>query len=393
VLRQGLANLHRPNNQTVLLSVALGLGIGLLVCLQLVQDSLLREVQMGTSGDQPNLVLFDIQDDQRQAMEQLVDHHGLPLLQSVPIVSMRLKQIKGRSIAEVRADPEVDTPRWSLLREYRSTYRPGLLETEELLAGEWHAERPPDSSSVPVSLEKRIAERLEVGLGDSLMFDVQGLEVETHVASLRSVNWRRVQPNFFVVFPAGVLEEAPKIHVLVTRSDSQEEVAALQRAIATEFPGVSSVDVTMVLQVLQQLVGQIVLVLRFMALFSIATGILVLVSALWMSRAQRLEEAILLRTLGASQPQIRWIQMVEFMSLGMLATVAGILLALTAASLLAHFAFETRLDLSLEVILAALAGTAVLTAAVGAWSHRRVLRAPPLEVLRKADLSVSAPGA
>jgi putative ABC transport system permease protein len=149
------------------------------------------------------------------------------------------------------------------------------------------------TNAVPVSLEQDIARDLAVGLGDELVFDVQGVPVVTRVASLREVEWRRIQPNFFVVFPRGVLEGAPAMHVLVTRVGSSQDSARMQRAVVAAFPNVSVIDLTLVLQTVDAIVGKISFVIRFMAMFTVLTGLLVLVSALAAGRFQRIQESVL----------------------------------------------------------------------------------------------------
>jgi putative ABC transport system permease protein len=158
---------------------------------------------------------------------------------------------------------------------------------------------------------REIAKDLQVGLGDELVFDVQGVPVVTRVASLREVEWRRIQPNFFVVFPRGVLESAPAMHVLVTQVDSSQDSARMQRAVVKEFPNVWVIDLTLVLQIVDSILGKISFVIRFMAMFTVLTGLLVLVSALAAGRYQRIQESVLLRTIGAWRSQILKILLAE----------------------------------------------------------------------------------
>src|SRR5206468_7059129 len=123
----------------------------------------------------------------------------------------------------------------------------------------------PGLEVVPISLEQGIAKELQIGLGDGLVFDVQGVPVTTRVTSLREVDWRRIQPNFFVLFPRGVLEEAPTMRVTVTRVPSSEESARLQLELVKAFPNVSVIDLTLIVQTLDTVLGQISFVIRFMA--------------------------------------------------------------------------------------------------------------------------------
>ena len=133
---------------------------------------------------------------------------------------MRLSSIKGRSVESLLTNRQTTMPGWTLRREYRSTYSDHLRDAEKITAGQWIGRVTNDPAVVPISLETGIARELRVQLGDEIVFDVQGVAVRTGVASLREVNWRRPQPNFFVLFPRGVLEEAPSMNVLMTRVDT-----------------------------------------------------------------------------------------------------------------------------------------------------------------------------
>ena len=379
--RQGLANLYRPGNQTVLLMVSIGLGAFLILTLYQTRLLLLKDLSL-SGGPRPNVVLFDVQDDQVESVAQHVTESGLEVHESVPIVNMRLTSVKGRDVGELRDDRERRIPRWTLTREYRSTYRGALSDSEELVEGEWIGRADPAAGPVPISLGERIAERLRVGLGDELTWDVQGVPVHSVVASLREIDWRRVSPNFFVVFPEGVLEDAPQIHVLIARAESQEAIGALQRTTAQRFPGVSTIDVTLMLDLADELLDKLSFVVQFMSLFCILTGLLVLVSSVWTSRFQRLEESVLLRTLGARKGQVLAIMNVEFLLLGVLATLTGGVLAIGGSWWLAAFEFEIPFEVAWAPVGIFCAGLVVTTLVIGRLCSRGLHDRPPLEVLR-----------
>ena len=208
--RQGLANLHRPNNRTLLLLLALGLGTFLMASLYLVQQTLLTQLVSAGGANQANTILFDIQSDQQAGVTNLIRSLNLPVLDEAPIITMRLASVKGRTVESIMADKQSHVQKWGLRHEYRSTISDHLRDGEKLLAGTWQAGTVGSGGVAPISLEEGVAKELHVGVGDELTFDVQGVPVKTRVASLREVDWRRVQPNFFVVFPRGVLDDAAK---------------------------------------------------------------------------------------------------------------------------------------------------------------------------------------
>ena len=299
VWRQGLANLHRPGNRTLLLLTSLGLGTFLIVTLVLVQQTLLTQLVSSRQDNRANTVLFDIQSDQKDAVAKLLKEQGLPVLDEAPVVTMRLQSIKGIDVEDQLSRKTNGIPNWVLRREFRSTFRDTLSESEKLTAGSWPQKATNDV--IPVSLDVGIAKDLRVVMGDEIVWDVQGVPMTTRVAALREVDWRRVQPNFFVVFPPASLEAAPAFHIMTTRADSTEVSANLQRAIAQKFPTISTIDVTLILQTIDSVLGKVAFVIRFMALFTVLTGLLVLTGAILTGRFQRVQESVLLRTLGATR--------------------------------------------------------------------------------------------
>ncbi len=380
--RQGFANLFRPHNQTLVLILTLGAGTFLLLTLLLVQQSLLHQVTHINETNQPNLVLFDIQSDQREAVNTLVRASRLPVLQDIPLVTMRLAGIKGKSVADLRNTKDKSTPDWVLQWEYRSTYRSHLIDSETLVAGTWFTtvENPP--ARVPISLEEELARTLDVTLGDEIVFDMQGVLITTIVQSLRKVDWNRIQPNFFVVFPIGVLETAPQTYVLLTKTLTTEQSATLQRAAVQRFPNVSAIDLTVILHTLDAILARVMFALRFMALLSLAAGGIVLVGAVHTTYAQRLRETVLLRTLGASRGQLRRILLTEYLVLGGFAAGAGVLLAIVASWALARFLFEVTFAPSLAVLGLTPLLMIGLTILIGVVGNRKVVTHPPLEILR-----------
>ncbi len=383
VWRQGLANLQRPANQTATVVLAVGFGAFLLGTLLLVQANLLRTLRITGGPARPNLVLFDIQPDQHPAIEEMLSSAGLRAAGPVPIVPMRLQSVKGRPVAVMLADSATggDEPHgaWAFRREYRSTYRDTLVSSERIVEGSWW--QGPGSRG-EISVESGLAKELGVGVGDSVVWDVQGVPVRTRVTSLREVDWARFEPNFFVVFAPGLLEEAPRTLVTLTRVERPADRGEFQRRLAERFPNVTTLDLSSLQETLEGLISRVVLAIRFMALFTLGTGTLVLVGALATSRFQRVREGALLRTLGATRGQILRVLLAEYLSLGLMAAAAAVALALAAAWALARYLFEGDFVPDPLPLAGLVAGVVGLTVVVGLLNSGDVLRHPPLQVLR-----------
>ena len=260
VWRQGIANLFRPNNQTLVMIISIGLGTFLISTLYLTQNSLLEEITLNSSGNQPNLVFFDIQTDQLNGMKGIILEQNQEILQEVPIVTMRLSSINGRDVADILEDTARIARSWALRREYRTTYRDQLIGTEEITQGEFQSVK---GDSLFVSMEEGIMTNLNLKLKDEIVFDVQGIEMRAYVGSVRKVDWRRVQPNFFIVFPSGVLEAAPQFHVIVMKAEDETASAKLQHSIVQAFPNISAIDFKLILKTLDTILDKIALVIRF----------------------------------------------------------------------------------------------------------------------------------
>lgn len=412
VARQGVANLYRPQNRTVLLILSLGLGTFLMVTLFLARSTLLNEIRISGGGARPNLLFFDIQDDQIDPLAKIAAEQGAPVLVRAPIVTMRIAAVKGRKVEELlgsrdrrevppadrQKEPRVEDEErgqkgkrandgriagWTLRREYRSTFRGRLESTEKLVKGDFIGRAPAGAAVIPISMEQGLVEEMSLQLGDEIEWDVQGVPMRTRLASIRAVEWRRLEPNFFVVFPEGVLEGAPKFYVAAVRAETPEHSARVQRAVVSALPSVTAIDLALVMQTVDNIFSKVAFVIQFMALFTVLTGVIVLVGAVMTGRFQRIRETVLLRTLGATRKQLTQIMLVEYTVLGVLAAIAGGLLAIVANGLLAKFIFHlSPATPPLELIVAVVAVVAV-TLTTGLIANRGITSHPPLEVLRQ----------
>jgi putative ABC transport system permease protein len=168
----------------------------------------------------------------------------------------------------------------------------------------------------------------------------------------------------------------------VTRTDSPEISAEVQRSVVKKFPNVSAIDLSLIIETIDSILDKVVIAIRFMAIFCIATGFVVLSGAIVSGRYQRLRESALLRTLGASARQIRWILLAEYSLLGLLAALMGVVLALVGSWCLSNFLFETDFLFSWQPILGVTSGVVLLTIIIGMLNSQGILDHPPMQVLR-----------
>jgi putative ABC transport system permease protein len=381
--RQGFANLYRPNNQTIVLIITIGLGAAFIGTLYSVQSMLIKRVSVSSNVEQPNMLLFDIQPGNKEAIVSMTKQYGLPVLQQIPIVTMRIENINGINAAEALKDSTDSIPRRAFESEQRVTYRDSLLGTEKITAGKFEPAVKGMGDTADISIEDRYASRLHVKIGDRITFNVQGLLVPTVIGSFRQIDYRRVQPNFRIIFPSGILETAPQFFVMLTHVPSSEVSAHFQQAVVRRFPNISIIDLELILNVLNDLLDKIGFVIRFMAAFSICTGLVVLIASVLISKYQRIQESVLLRTLGASRKQILIITSLEFFFLGALGAGTGIILSLVGSWTMAKYSFESSFTPEWPALIALFLGISVITILIGIFNSREILNKPPLEILRK----------
>lgn len=379
--RQSLANLYRPNNQTSILIASIGLGTALITTLYFIQGLLISQVEITTDDNRPNMMLFDIQSHQKDEIAAFTRAEGLPVIQEVPIVTMRIQTINGITQKQAMTDSTIDYRSFLFNREFRITYRDSLIESETLAQGELRKISQP-SDSIFITMEEGYAKGQNFEIGDEIVWNVQGIPITTYLGGLRTVDWNRVQTNFLVLFPENVLEPAPQFHVLITRVSSTESGAIYQRNIVKNYPNISVIDIGLILNTVDDILGKISFVIRFMALFSIFTGLLVLTGSVILSKYQRIKESIILRTMGGSRKQILTINTLEYFFLGSLASLSGILLALGGSWALAYFSFESEFIPNILPIIGVYVVITGLTIIIGLFNSRGILSRPPLEVLR-----------
>ncbi len=386
-LRQGVSGLARPGNQTAAVTIALGFGSFLMGSLLVVEANLRAALTLEGVDDRPSLLLFDIQRDQRAGVEALLGEVGAgPEL--FPIVPSRIQAVNGVAVGELSAGaPEGRV--WSLRRLYRNTWREALGPLEELIAGEWWGgtDAPEVAAAVAegalrISVEEEVAEVLGVGVGDRIRWDVQGIPVESVVASLRRVEWGSFQPNFYVIFEPGGLDGAPATFVGVVVLDDEAALAHLQGGLLENFPNVSFLDISAVREVLGRMADRIALVLLLMGGFVTGAGFLVLLAALLTTRYRRRREGALLRTLGAGRGVIRGTLLAEYAGVGIVAGASGLLLGGVGGVLALRWGFDGATTFPWTSLLGVWGGVILLTIVVGWGVSGPILRATPMETLR-----------
>ncbi|RMH15907.1 MAG: FtsX-like permease family protein, partial [Acidobacteria bacterium] len=328
VLRHGLAALGRPGAATGGAVVALGLGVLVLVGMLLVQRRLHAQLDRDLPADAPSAFLIDVQPDQWPGVEALLRDAGAERLDSVPVVTARLRRIDGQSIAELTAatgppaDPERARRdagrRWALTREQRLTYLERLPDDNAVVEGAlWQRD-----DLAEISVERSFARDLGVGVGSRLAFDVQGVPLELTVTSIRTVEWESFGINFFLVVEPGVLEGAPQHRVVAARLPRGRE-QAVQDRLAASFPNVTMIRIRDVLERLGLVLGKLELAVAALGVLVLLAGLLILAGAIGAGAVRRGAEVALYKTLGMTRRQVVAAFATEYALVGLVAGLLG----------------------------------------------------------------------
>jgi putative ABC transport system permease protein len=207
--------------------------------------------------------------------------------------------------------------------------------------------------------------------------------VPTRVTSLRDVIWTRFEPNFFAVFSPATLKDAPRQYVVLANVANRMDVTKLQRTLVAKYPNISSLDLSLIKESIMKVVSKVAIAVRFMAIFSLAMGIPVLFSSIAATRRDRIREGVLLKTLGATRGQIVRILLAEYVLLGILGSLTGMVLAIGGGWALTHFVFENDFSPAWGPALAIAGIMMALTVSIGLLAGRDVFRETAMSALRE----------
>lgn len=369
--------------------IALGIGTLLLSLIPALQSVVESEIEKPEGSKVPSLFLFDIQEDQLADLKEIVEKTGSRLDYVSPMIRARLETLKGKPVEKAldfaeRSTREQEEEERSRNRGFNLSYRANLSDSEEISEG--RNVRPlfdSKNSELPeVTLEKKFADRLGVGVGDRIGFDVQGISITAIIVGLRKVRWTSFQPNFFVIFQPGILDVAPKTllaAIPALTSDSRKE---LQSSIVRSHPNISVIQVDDMVRKMLQLFDQMGVAIRITALVSLLAGIFVFFTIARRQTELRRRSALLLKTVGASSGDILAIFLWEFGILSFSAAVLGTFFSYGISKLISWIVFD-RIDAGMTLV-GLLAVFAVVTMALVAVviASYSVVREKPWRLLQ-----------
>ena len=375
IWRLALNNLWRRKSQSLIQMVGFSGAIALLMIMVVVRTSLVDEWRVQLAEDAPNHFLVNVASYELEAVKTLVEDRGLETAGWYAMVRGRMAAINGELITEAQKDSHE-----SFRRELNLSWTSALPEGNKVTAGKWWDDIDQATEIAPVSLEDELAAELGLKLGDRITFSVGGLTFESEVVSTRSLNWDNMTPNFYFLFPEGLLEDYPRTSMTSLYIPPQKKL--LVNELLRKFPTVLVIELDKIIDRIRTIVSQVTRGLEVMTLLILSCGVLVMFAAVSLSMSERLQESAILRTLGSSQRLILGIQWVEFTTLGLMAGLLASIGAEAAVAILQRFMFDMPFALHPWLWLAGPLAGGVLVGALGVVYSRKAVVQPPLEVLR-----------
>jgi putative ABC transport system permease protein len=373
--RFGLNNLWRRRQGSISQILAFGLTLMAMAIVALVRTDLMTTWQRQLPDDAPNHFAINILPGEVDGFRDFMQAAGITTSQLYPMTRGRLVQINGTSVRQaVTKEARSDN---ALNRELNLTWTTELQQDNRILTGRWWV--PQDTGKPLVSVESKLAERMDIELGDELGFSIGAERFSAVVASIRSVQWDSFRPNFYMVFPPQVIEQFPATYM--TSFYLQKNTRSLLRELVRRYPAVTVLEMERVLEQIERIFAQVTLAVEYVLLFTLLAGFAVLFAVLQASQDERLYEGALLRVLGGSRRQLRAGHLAEFTALGALAG----LVAAMGTECLAFVLYNRVLDLEYSfqwpVWLLAPAAGALLIGAAGYLGTRAVVERSPMRLL------------
>jgi putative ABC transport system permease protein len=374
--RYGLANVSRRGGGSVVQIVAFGLGLMVLLLLAVVRGDLLADWRRSLPVDVPNNFLINIRPEERAPLQEFLRAHGMGHPQMFPMVRARIVAINSTPSESIKL--RGDSGRGFLEREQNLTWVSDLMEDNQLIAGRWWTAA--DAGKPLVSISTEYQEALQLKLGDKLSFDIAGESLTAEVASIRKIRWDSFRPNFFLVFPPGLLDGAAGTYMTSVYLTPVQRPALAD--LVRQFPTVSVFDVDAILKQIRDIIDRASLAVQYVFLFTLAAGVVVLLAAVQSTRDERRYESAMLRTLGASRSTVLQGVAAEFSALGFLSGTLAAFGATGVGWILARRLFSLHYTLDPWVWVVGLVCGTLLVGLSGTLATRRVVNTPPILTLR-----------
>ncbi len=377
ILRYGIKNLYRPGRQIMTIILSLGVGIMVLLTLFQVERRLMAELDQNIPEDAPGLFFIDIQPDQKGPLETMLNARRFEITPELtPLIRSRLHAVDGKKISEIGVENRPDS--WYFTREYVLTYQKNLPEHNIILRGQWWKE---GETEALISVDSDVAYHLGIDVESNVTFDIQGVQISGKVASVREVDWGSMTTNFYFIFTPAALSGAPETFVATVTTEPENDLP-VQNAVIGKFPNVTVIPIREFLETIARILMEITRTVQVMASLGLLVGLIVLSGAIVATRARRVHEMVLFKTLGATRPALIAIMAVEYSLLGIVSAIVGGSLSIVVSWGVVRFFLDIPWQVEWGVLLTGTSGTVALTLLTGFLTTYRILGEKPLAILR-----------
>jgi putative ABC transport system permease protein len=391
-LAWAIRDISRLRTATVTGFLSLALGAFLVNIVPQIKANLQAEIQKPPSSRIPSLFLFDIQSEQVGELKNILSKESVPVQNISPLIRARLIEVNGNSFNKGDGAFSKTTTRENEResqfrnRGFNLSYRETLDTSETIVTGTTLPNQYPNPDILPeISLEERFADRLQLKMGDILTFDIQDTPIQGKVTSLRRVTWTSFQPNFFVLFQNGSLEDAPKTFLATIPKLTMEQKLTVQKKIVQKLPNISLIDVDRLIEKLIYLIEQMGWALQVMSIFCIFVGLAVLFALANDQVRSREWDIGLLKALGASYSTIAWCFVLQFLLMSTFAAICGGLLSLVASFIFSSLLFDGAWFFNGIVPLVVVFSMVFISPLLIYWSIHKGLEFSPRELLSRGS--------
>jgi putative ABC transport system permease protein len=374
--RYGAANLARRRAESIVQIVSLGFGLSALLLLTIIRGDLIDDWRARLPANAPNYFFVNIPPGDLDAFEAMLSAGGGQLTRMLPMIRGRMLAINDLPMSQRRFSD--GRGEGFATREQNLTWSAQIGPDNTITEGVWFT--ADDRGKPLVSVATDFQESMQLTLGDKLTFDIAGEAVVATISSFRKVQWDSLQPNFFLMFPPGLLEGAAGTYMASAQFRPTDPAAIAQ--MVRRFPGISIFDMDDLLQQVRSIIEKAVLAVQSVFLFTLLAGVVVLLAAVQATRDERRYESAMLRTLGAARRTVLLGVMLEFALIGVMAGVVAAAAASTGAWLLATRLLEIPYQPDPVLWLAGAVTGAALVCVAGYLATRSALSQPPMSILR-----------
>lgn len=374
--RYGLANISRRGQESIVQIMAFGLGLMVLLLLAVVRNDLVSEWQATLREGAPNHFLINIRPEEAEGVADFFEGVGAGRPELTPMVRARLTAINGVPVQEITTFTDQEEAEDRFDGESNLTWAADLKADNRLVEGQWWQE----GAGPQVSIELEVQQDLNLKLGDTVTYDVSGELVTATVTSVREVQWDSFQPNFFMVFSPGTLDDVAGTYITSVHLDQQQRRSLVE--LVRRFPEVTAIDIEAILNQVRSVMDRASLAVQYVFMFTVLAGVAVLLAAIQTTRDERRYESAMLRTFGASRRVVLLGVAAEFTTLGLLSGVLAAFGATVAGYYLATQVLDLNYSFPLGVWLFGIAGGVLLVGVSGTLATRSVVSTPPITTLR-----------